>query len=385
MSIQRMVYGGTSYFGDGARFELISEIKKRRYEKPFLVTDEPLIACGISEQIETVLRDAGIEYVRFSGVKQNPTIENVQAGVGDYLSSGCDFIVAVGGGSVIDTAKAIAVVAANMDHIDVASLEGVDKNEFPPVPILAVPTTAGTGSETTMDYVITNVQEKRKMACMCSLGVPKAAFLDTELMVSMPIRMTIATAMDALTHAVESYLAKNAFEFSEMLSLEAVRLISDNLLTVIKSPEDLGVRKNLAMAQYMAGMSFTNVGLGIVHSLAHPLSAFYDIPHGVANAVILPYVLEFNAPVCLDRINRLAKAFDENYDGDDVYEALEICTDRIRSFLKEVGLSMTLQQLGVVYEDIEMLAQSAYDDVSTLDNPREVTVEDMIVIYKSMY
>ena len=173
--------------------------------------------------------------------------------------------------------------------------------------------------------------------------------------------------------------------FSEMLSLEAVRLISDNLLTVIKSPEDLGVRKNLAMAQYMAGMSFTNVGLGIVHSLAHPLSAFYDIPHGVANAVILPYVLEFNAPVCLDRINRLAKAFDENYDGDDVYEALEICTDRIRSFLKEVGLSMTLQQLGVVYEDIEMLAQSAYDDVSTLDNPREVTVEDMIVIYKSMY
>lgn len=386
MSISRMVYTGTSYFGEYAREELASEIRKRKYEKVLLVSDRALEECGVVEKIKKVLENNDIPYDCFLDIKPNPTTMNVHAGLQAFRGSAGDVIVAVGGGSVIDTAKAIAVVATNPDNEDIVSLEGVDKSKVPPIPLIAIPTTAGTGSETTMDYVITNVEEKRKMACMDSLVVPVAAILDTDIMASLPLKLTAATAMDALTHAVESYLSKGAFAFSEMLSLEAVRLISDNFLKVIEDLHDLEARKNLAMAQFMAGMSFTNVGLGIVHSMAHPLSAFYDVPHGVANALILPYVVEFNSEACADRMTALAKAFYPDFDETRSYkDAVTVCVERIRLFNAKSGLPQTLSEINVKREDLDALAASALTDAATPDNRREVTAEELKELYCKMY
>lgn len=386
MSISRMVYTGTSYFGKFARNEIKTEIVKHHFKKAFLISDKDLIKCGIVAKVEEVLKENQTSYEIDAEVKPNPTIENVIYGLELYKKSGSDFIIAVGGGSVIDTAKAIAVIANNPENADVVSLEGMDKSSHPAVPIIALPTTAGTGSETTMDYVITNTKEKRKMACMDSKVVPAAAILDTEIMASLPLKLTAATAMDALTHAVESYLSLGAFSFSETLSLKSVSLISENFLKVLENPVDYEVRKELAIAQYMAGMSFTNVGLGIVHSMAHPLSAFYDVPHGVANALILPYVLEFNAEACGDKIKELAKAFDSGFDmTKDAKEALKCCVDTIRKFNTQAGLPQTLVEINVKTEDFDALAQSAYADASTPDNPREVSAEMLKQLYKKMY
>lgn len=386
MSIERMVYTGTTYFGEYARKEIITEIKKRKYNKALLVTDAMLVQCGVAEKIENVLKDGGISYEIDDEVKPNPTIDNVHTGLDKLKASGADFIIAIGGGSVIDTAKAVAVIANNPDNYDVVSLEGVDKSKNPPMPIIAVPTTAGTGSETTMDYVITNTEQKRKMACMDSMVVPVVAILDTDIMASLPLKMTAATAMDALTHAVESYLSKGAFDFSEMLSLKAVSLISANFLKVIKNLNDLEARKALAMAQYMAGMSFTNVGLGIVHSMAHPLSAFYDVPHGVANALILPYVLKFNSVACEDKMITLAKAFDPEFDERYGSEAAtERCVELINTFNSVAGLPHKLKEINVNKEDIDALAREALNDAATPDNKREVNIEDFKKLYKTMY
>lgn len=386
MSIERMVYTGTSYFGEYARKEIITEIKKRKFNKALVVTDAMLVKCGVAEKIENVLKDGGISYEIDDEVKPNPTIANVHTGLDKLKASGADFIIAVGGGSVIDTAKAIAVIANNPDNYDVVSLEGVDKSKNPPMPIIAVPTTAGTGSETTMDYVITNTEQKRKMACMDSMVVPVVAILDTDIMASLPLKMTAATAMDALTHAVESYLSKGAFDFSEMLSLKAVSLISANFLKVIKNLNDLEARKALAMAQYMAGMSFTNVGLGIVHSMAHPLSAFYDVPHGVANALILPYVLKFNSVACEDKMVTLAKSFDHEFDERYGSEAAtERCIELINTFNSVAGLPHKLKDINVNEEDIDALAREALNDAATPDNKREVDIEDFKKLYKTMY
>jgi lactaldehyde reductase len=386
MSIDRMVYTGTSYFGEFAREEIATEVKKRHFKKALVVTDKALVECGVASKIEKVLTDNSIPYEIFDEVKPNPTIENVLAGLASFKKSEADFILAVGGGSVIDTAKAVAVIANNPQNEDVVSLEGVDKSTYPAVPIIAVPTTAGTGSETTMDYVITNTAEKRKMACMDSMVVPVAAILDTDIMASLPLKLTAATAMDALTHAVESYLSKGAFAFSEMLSLQAVRLISENFCKVIENPNNLDARKGLAMAQYMAGMSFTNVGLGIVHSMAHPLSAFYDVPHGVANALILPYVLEFNSDVCADRMLPLAQAFDPVFDNArSNEEAAQHCIDIINGFNAKAGLPVKLREINVDRNDFDALAKSALDDAATGDNRKSVTVEDLRKLYEAMY
>lgn len=386
MSIERMVYTGTSYFGEYARKEIITEIKKRKFNKALVVTDAMLVKCGVAEKIENVLKDGGISYEIDDEVKPNPTIANVHTGLDKLKVSGADFIIAVGGGSVIDTAKAIAVIANNPDNYDVVSLEGVDKSKNPPMPIIAIPTTAGTGSETTMDYVITNTEQKRKMACMDSMVVPVVAILDTDIMASLPLKMTAATAMDALTHAVESYLSKGAFDFSEMLSLKAVSLISANFLKVIKNLNDLEARKALAMAQYMAGMSFTNVGLGIVHSMAHPLSAFYDVPHGVANALILPYVLKFNSVTCEDKMVTLAKTFDPEFDERYGSEAAtERCIELINTFNSIAGLPHKLKEINVKVEDIDALAREALNDAATPDNRREVNIEEFKKLYKTMY
>ncbi len=386
MSINRIVCTKTSYFGEFARNEIKTEIEKYHFKKAFLVSDKDLEKCGVVLKIEKVLKENNTPYKLDLEVKPNPTIENVHYGLELFKKSNADFIIAVGGGSVIDTAKAIAVIANNPENEDVVSLEGVDKSKNQAIPIIAVPTTAGTGSETTMDYVITNTKEKRKMACMDSKVIPIAAILDTEIMSSLPLKLTAATAMDALTHAIESYLSKGAFSFSEMLSLKAVSLISENFLKVLKNPNDYEVRKQLAIAQYIAGMSFTNVGLGIVHSMAHPLSAFYDIPHGVANALILPYVLEFNADVCKEKIIELSYAFDKDFDSKgDWQKAAKHCCEIIISFNKAAGLPEVLSEIGVKEEDYDALAQSAFTDAATADNPKEVNVETFKNLYKSMY
>ena len=386
MSINRIVCTKTSYFGEFARKEIKTEIEKYHFKKAFLVSDKDLEKCGVVLKIEKVLKENNTPYKLDLEVKPNPTIENVHYGLELFKKSNADFIIAVGGGSVIDTAKAIAVIANNPENEDVVSLEGVDKSKNQAIPIIAVPTTAGTGSETTMDYVITNTKEKRKMACMDSKVIPIAAILDTEIMSSLPLKLTAATAMDALTHAIESYLSKGAFSFSEMLSLKAVSLISENFLKVLKNPNDYEVRKQLAIAQYIAGMSFTNVGLGIVHSMAHPLSAFYDIPHGVANALILPYVLEFNADVCKEKIIELSYAFDKDFDSKgDWQKAAKHCCEIISSFNKAAGLPEVLSEIGVKEEDYDALAQSAFTDAATADNPKEVNVETFKNLYKSMY
>ena len=386
MSINRIVCTKTSYFGEFARNEIKTEIEKYHFKKAFLVSDKDLEKCGVVLKIEKVLKENNTPYKLDLEVKPNPTIENVHYGLELFKKSNADFIIAVGGGSVIDTAKAIAVIANNPENEVVVSLEGVDKSKNQAIPIIAVPTTAGTGSETTMDYVITNTKEKRKMACMDSKVIPIAAILDTEIMSSLPLKLTAATAMDALTHAIESYLSKGAFSFSEMLSLKAVSLISENFLKVLKNPNDYEVRKQLAIAQYIAGMSFTNVGLGIVHSMAHPLSAFYDIPHGVANALILPYVLEFNADVCKEKIIELSYAFDKDFDSKgDWQKAAKHCCEIISSFNKAAGLPEVLSEIGVKEEDYDALAQSAFTDAATADNPKEVNVETFKNLYKSMY
>ena len=386
MSINRIVCTKTSYFGEFARNEIKTEIEKYHFKKAFLVSDKDLEKCGVVLKIEKVLKENNTPYKLDLEVKPNPTIENVHYGLELFKKSNADFIIAVGGGSVIDTAKAIAVIANNPENEDVVSLEGVDKSKNQAIPIIAVPSTAGTGSETTMDYVITNTKEKRKMACMDSKVIPIAAILDTEIMSSLPLKLTAATAMDALTHAIESYLSKGAFSFSEMLSLKAVSLISENFLKVLKNPNDYEVRKQLAIAQYIAGMSFTNVGLGIVHSMAHPLSAFYDIPHGVANALILPYVLEFNADVCKEKIIELSYAFDKDFDSKgDWQKAAKHCCEIISSFNKAAGLPEVLSEIGVKEEDYDALAQSAFTDAATADNPKEVNVETFKNLYKSMY
>ncbi len=377
MSINRMVYTGTSYFGEFARNEIKTEINKHHWKKAFLISDKELMKCRIVEKIEKVLKENQTPYETDTQVKPNPTIENVIDGLKLYKKSGCDFI---------DTAKAVAVIASNPENADVVSLEGMDKSRNPAVPVIAVPTTAGTGSETTMDFVITNTKEKRKMACMDSRVVPAAAILDTEIMASLPVKLTAATAMDALTHAVESYLSLGAFSFSEMLSLKAVNLISENFLKVLKEPDNYEVRKELAIAQYLAGMSFTNVGLGIVHSMAHPLSAFYDVAHGVANALILPYVLEFNADSCMEKIKELARAFEPGFDVTlDEKAAVKCCVDRIRKFNTEAKLPQTLVEIGVKKEDFKALAESAYTDASTPDNPREVSIQILESLYEKMY
>ena len=386
MSISRMVYTGTSYFGEFARDELKTEINKHHFEKAFLISDKDLLKCGIVGKIEEVLEKNQTPYEIDVEVKPNPTIENVTYGLELFNKSQADFIIAVGGGSVIDTAKAIAVIANNPENADVVSLEGVDKSKNMAVPIIAIPTTAGTGSETTMDYVITNTKEKRKMACMDSKVVPVAAILDTEIMASLPLKLTAATAMDALTHAVESYLSLGAFSFSEMLSLKAVSLISENFLKVLENPDDYEIRKELAIAQYMAGMSFTNVGLGIVHSMAHPLSAFYDVPHGVANALILPFVLEYNATACPDKMKKLAMAFDYEFDMTlDEKEATQCCVEKIREFNTKAGIPQTLESINVNKDDFDALAESAFVDAATPDNPKEVSVEILKELYEKMY
>jgi lactaldehyde reductase len=378
----RFILNETSYHGAGAIQEIATEAIARGYQKAFVCSDPDLVKFGVTKKVLDVLDNAKIVYELYSNIKPNPTIENVQTGVEAFKKSGADYLVAIGGGSSMDTAKAIGIIIANPEFADVRSLEGVAPTKNKSIPIFAVPTTAGTAAEVTINYVITDVEKNRKMVCVDPKDIPVVAFVDPEMMASMPKGLTAATGMDALTHAIEGYITAGAWELSDMFHLKAIEIISRSLrAAVANTPEG---RTDMALGQYIAGMGFSNVGLGIVHSMAHPLGALYDTPHGVANAIILPTVMEYNAEATGDKYKYIAQAMGvkgtENMSQEEYRKA---AIDAVRKLSEDVGIPKDLKEI-VKEEDIPFLAQSAYDDACRPGNPKETSVEDITALYKSL-
>ena len=378
----RIVLNETSYHGKGAIKEIANEAKSRGFKKAFICSDPDLIKFGVTDKVLKVLDDADLVYDVYSNIKPNPTIENVQTGVAAFKASGADYIIAIGGGSSMDTAKAIGIIIANPDFADVRSLEGVAPTPNKCIPIIAVPTTAGTAAEVTINYVITDVEKKRKFVCVDVHDIPFVAVIDPDMMSSMPKGLTAATGMDALTHAIEGYITKGAWEMTDMFHLKAIEIISSSLRGAVNNtPEG---REGMALGQYVAGMGFSNVGLGIVHSMAHSLGAVYDTPHGVANAIILPTVMEYNAPATGDKYKYIAKAMGViGVDQMSQEEYRKAAVDAVRKLSADVGIPSDLKEI-VKEEDIPFLAQSAYDDACRPGNPRDTSVEEIIELYKSM-
>ncbi len=378
----RFVLNETSYHGKGAINEIATEIKGRKFKKAFVCSDPDLIKFGVTKKVTDILDNASIDYEIYSEIKPNPTIENVQTGVEAFKKSGADCIVAIGGGSSMDTAKAIGIIIKNPSFADVVSLEGVAPTENKCVPIIAVPTTAGTAAEVTINYVITDAAKNRKMVCVDPKDIPVVAVVDPDMMSSMPKGLTAATGMDALTHAIEGYITKGAWEMSDMFHLKAIELISKNLRGAVENtPEG---REGMALGQYVAGMGFSNVGLGIVHSMAHPLGAVYDTPHGVANAIILPTVMEYNAPATGDKYRDIAKAMGvDKTEKMSIEEARKAAVDAVRQLSKDVGIPADLKDI-VKREDVDFLAQSAFDDACRPGNPRDTSVEEIKELYLSL-
>ena len=385
MSINRIILNETSYFGAGSRIVLANEIMKRGFKKVFVVTDNELVKFGVVGQVTSVLDNAGIPFQIFSEVKQNPTVKQVKAGGAEFAASGADVIVAIGGGSPIDTAKAIAIIANNPEFADVVSLEGVANTKNKCVPIIALPTTAGTASEVTINYVITDEENVKKMVCVDPNDIAILSIVDAELMVSMPRGLTAATGMDALTHAIEGYITKGAWEMSDMFELKGIEMIAKYLPAVVENPSDLVAREGMALAQYIAGMGFSNVGLGLVHGMAHPLGAYFDIPHGVANALLLPIVMKYNASSCVDRFGDIAKAMGVNTYAFSKLEAANAAVEAVKALALKVGIPERLRDLKVTEDSLESLAQSAFNDVCTPGNPRTATLEDILKLYKTAF
>ena len=378
----RFVLNETSYHGAGAIKEIATEAAGRGFKKAFVCSDPDLIKFGVTKKVLDVLEGANLPYEVYSNIKPNPTIENVQTGVAAFKDSGSDYIVAIGGGSSMDTAKAIGIIIANPDFADVVSLEGVAPTKNKSVPIFAVPTTAGTAAEVTINYVITDAEKNRKMVCVDPKDIPVVAFVDPEMMASMPKGLTAATGMDALTHAIEGYITAGAWELSDMFHLKAIEIISRSLrAAVANTPEG---RADMALGQYVAGMGFSNVGLGIVHSMAHPLGALYDTPHGVANAIILPTVMEYNAEATGEKYREIARAMGvAGVDEMSQEEYRKAAIEAVRQLSIDVGIPQDLKEI-VKEEDIPFLAQSAYDDACRPGNPKETSVEDITALYKSL-
>ena len=378
----RFVLNETSYHGAGAIKDIATEAKGRGFKKAFVCSDPDLIKFGVTKKVIDVLEGAGLDYEIYSNIKPNPTIENVQTGVEAFKKSGADYLIAIGGGSSMDTAKGIGIVIANPEFEDIRSLEGVAPTKNKSVPIFAVPTTAGTAAEVTINYVITDVEKNRKMVCVDPKDIPVVAFVDPEMMSSMPKGLTAATGMDALTHAIEGYITAGAWELSDMLHLKAIEIISRSLRNAVaNTPEG---RADMALGQYVAGMGFSNVGLGIVHSMAHPLGALYDTPHGVANAIILPTVMEYNAPATGEKYREIARAMGvQGVDSMTQEEYRKAAIDAVRKLSEDVGIPADLKAI-VKEEDIPFLAQSAYDDACRPGNPRETSVEEIAELYKSL-
>ena len=380
--MNRFVLNETSYHGAGAIKAIPEEIRARGFKKVFVASDPDLVKFGVSAKVTDLLTAEGIDYTLFSDIKPNPTIENVKAGIDAYKAYGADCIVAIGGGSSMDTAKAVGIVISNPEFADIRSLEGVAPTKNKSVPILAVPTTAGTAAEVTINYVITDAEKNRKMVCVDVHDIPVVAFVDPDMMSTMPKGLTAATGMDALTHAIEGYITKGAWELSDMFHLKAIEIIARSLRGAVDGTAD--GREGMALGQYVAGMGFSNVGLGIVHSMAHPLGALYDTPHGIANAIILPTVMEYNAPETGDKYKYIAKAMGvENVDSMSVDEYRKAAIDAVKKLSSDVGIPANLKAI-VKAEDIPFLAQSAYDDACRPGNPRETSVEEITALYNEL-
>lgn len=378
----RFVLNETSYHGAGAIREIATEAAGRGFTKALVCSDPDLIRFGVTKKVTDVLDEAGFAYEIYSNIKANPTIENVQLGVKAFQDAAADYIIAIGGGSSMDTAKGIGIVIANPDFADVRSLEGVAPTKNKSVPIFAVPTTAGTAAEVTINYVITDVEKNRKMVCVDPKDIPVVAFVDPEMMSSMPKGLTAATGMDALTHAIEGYITAGAWELSDMFHIKAIEIIARSLRDAVNNtPEG---REGMALGQYVAGMGFSNVGLGIVHSMAHPLGALYDTPHGVANAIILPTVMEYNAEATGEKYREIARAMGvDGVDSMTQEEYRKAAVDAVRQLSQDVGIPADLKEI-VKREDIPFLAQSAYDDACRPGNPKETSVEDITKLYESL-
>ena len=378
----RIVLNETSYHGAGAIKEIAAEAKARGFKKAFVCSDPDLIKFNVTKKVTDVLDEAGLVYEIYSNIKANPTIENVQTGVAAFKASGADYLIAIGGGSSMDTAKAIGIIIANPEFEDVRSLEGVAPTKNKCVPIIAVPTTAGTAAEVTINYVITDAEKNRKMVCVDVYDIPVVAVVDPEMMASMPKGLTAATGMDALTHAIEGYITKGAWEMTDMFHLKAIEIISKYLRDAVNNtPEG---RTQMALGQYIAGMGFSNVGLGIVHSMAHPLGALYDTPHGVANAIILPTVMEYNAPATGDKYKYIAQAMGvENTETMSQEEYRKAAIDAVKKLSEDVGIPADLKAI-VKPEDVQFLAESAFADACRPGNPRDTSVEEIKALYESL-
>ena len=378
----RFVLNETSYHGAGAIQEIATEAKGRGFKKALICSDPDLIKFGVTAKVTEVLDKASLAYDIYSNIKANPTIENVQLGVDAFKKAEADYLIAIGGGSSMDTAKGIGIVIANPEFADIRSLEGVAPTKNKSVPIFAVPTTAGTAAEVTINYVITDAEKNRKMVCVDPKDIPVVAFVDPEMMSSMPKGLTAATGMDALTHAIEGYITAGAWELSDMFHIKAIEIIARSLRdAVANTPKG---REDMALGQYVAGMGFSNVGLGIVHSMAHPLGALYDTPHGVANAIILPTVMEYNAPCTGEKYREIARAMGvAGVDNMSQEEYRKAAVDAVRKLSEDVGIPADLKDI-VKKEDIPFLAQSAYDDACRPGNPRETSVEEITALYESL-
>ena len=380
--VNRIILNETSYHGAGAIKEIATEAKGRGFKKAFVCSDPDLVKFGVTKKVLDVLEGADLAYELYSNIKPNPTIENVQTGVEAFKKSEADYIIAIGGGSSMDTAKAIGIIINNPDFADVVSLEGVAPTTKAAVPTFAVPTTAGTAAEVTINYVITDTEKNRKMVCVDPHDIPVVAVIDPDMMSSMPKGLTAATGMDALTHAIEGFTTKAAWEMTDMMHLKAIEIISNSLRGAVENtPEG---REGMALGQYIAGMGFSNVGLGIVHSMAHPLGAVYDTPHGVANAIILPTVMEYNAEATGDKYKYIAAAMGvEGTENMSVEEYRKAAVDAVKKLSQDVGIPADLKEI-VDPKDLDFLAQSAYDDACRPGNPRDTSVEEIKELYKSL-
>lgn len=380
----RFILNEVSYFGPGAREVLPQEIARLGYKKAFVATDKDLVKFGVANKVLKVLDGAGIPYEVFCDIKPNPTVANVKAGVAAFAASGADFILAIGGGSSMDTAKAVGIITNNPEFSDVVSLEGVADTKQKSVPIIALPTTAGTAAEVTINYVITDEVNEKKMVCVDPNDIPVMAIVDAELMYTLPKSLTAATGLDALTHAIEGLITKGAWEMSDMFELKAIEMIARHLETAVNEPQNAEARNGMAVAQYIAGMAFSNVGLGVVHGMAHPLGAIFDVPHGVANALLLPTVMEFNMPAALDKYVQIAKAMDVYSAGMSREEAAQAAVDAVKALAVRVGIPQHLTELGIQASDLQRLAAAAAADVCTPGNPREVNEEIILELYKKV-
>ncbi|WP_347253001.1 lactaldehyde reductase [Leminorella grimontii] len=380
----RMILNETSYFGPGAIAHIVDEVQKRGFKKALLVTDKDLIKFGVATRVSARLEKAGLAYEIFDDVVPNPTIAVVTKGVEAFKRAGADYLIAVGGGSPQDTCKAIGIIINNPEYADVRSLEGVAPTKKASVPMIAIPTTAGTAAEVTINYVITDEENRRKFVCVDPHDIPIVAIIDSEMMASMPPSLKAATGIDALTHAIEGYTTKGAWELTDMMHLKAIEIIARSLRASVKG-SPTGV-EDMALAQYVAGMGFSNVGLGLVHGMAHPLGAFYDTPHGVANAILLPHIMAYNADFTGEKFRQIAVAMGVSAAADmPIAQAREAAIEAVKQLSKDVGIPARLRDVGMKEEDIDALANAAFADVCTGGNPRDTNEEDIKALYRSIY